>query len=151
MALSLQNPLLVIQKILADTRKPKISLMAKALASYLSQHAGNPELQFVAISALSSNTVIADAPCKLRALYLKKPVGSTVASFLKFTDNATTGSATAPALSIELPTNQEEMLMFPDGLPFGSGIAALGNTTAIDTTASSAADRASGFAIISAP
>jgi hypothetical protein len=122
------------------------------LFSHLAQHAGSPDLQFVPIDTLDGTTsVIADAPCKLRALYLKKPAGSTTAAFIKASDHASAASATAPALSIELPTNNEEILLFPNGLPFGTGLSMISNTTATDTTASAAADQASGFAIISAP
>lgn len=152
MALSLQNPVLVKQKALLDTRKPKIQAIGKALFSYLAQHKGNPDLQLVPFSGLSSgSTVIADAACKLVGLYIKKPTGSTTAAFVKVTDDETTASATAPALSIELPTNQEEFLVFPDGIPFGNGIAARSDDSAAGSTGSVTADQSSGFAIIAAP
>jgi len=152
MALSTQNPVLVKQKAEAGNRKPKITLQLKTLFSYLAQHGGNPDLQLVPFAVLSATaSVIADAACKLRAHYLKKPVGSTVSAFIKGTDDDVTASATAPAISIELPTNQEEILLFPDGIPFSDGLVLISNTTAAGSTASAAADGASGFAIISAP
>lgn len=152
MALSLRNPVLAKQQVLAESRKPKIQLMLKTLFSYLAQHKGNPDIQVVAFSDLQGTaSVIADAPCKLMALYVKKPAGSTTAAFVKGSDSSATASATAPALSIELPTNQEELLAFPDGLPFGTGLVLRSDTAADGSTASSAADRSSGFAIIAAP
>jgi hypothetical protein len=152
MAISVTNPILAKQKARGESRKPHIQAGLKLLFAHLAQHGGNPDLQFVAIDTLDgTSSVIADAACKLRALYLKKPAGSTTSAFIKASDTAVTASATAPALSIELPTNNEEILLFPNGLPFGTGITMLSNTTATDTTASAAADQASGFAIISAP
>lgn len=152
MALSLQNPVLVKQKVLLDTRKPKIQLLGKALFSYLAQHKGNPDLQIVPFATLSSgSTVIADAACKLVGLYVKKPTGSTTSAFVKGTDDEATASATAPAVSVELRTNQEEFIIFPDGLPMASGLALRSDTTAAGSTGSSAADQPSGFALIAAP
>lgn len=152
MALSLQNPLLVFQKLLAETRKPKIQLLAKTLKSYLVQHRGNPDLQIVFFSGLSSgSTVIADAACKLVGLYVKKPTGSTTSAFVKGTDDEATASATAPAVSVELRTNQEEFLVFPDGIPMASGLTLRADTTAAGSTGSVTADQPTGFAIIAAP
>ncbi len=152
MALSLRNPLLVKQAVRAQSRKAKVQLFLKELFSYLAQHRGNPDLQLVAINGASSTSiVIADAPCKLMALYLKKPAGSATPAFIKASDDTTTASATAPALSIELPSNQEEILIFPDGLPFGTGLALRSDTTAAGSTGSVTADQSSGWAIIAAP
>lgn len=152
MALSLQNPLLVFQKALFETRKPKIQAIGKALRSYLVQHKGNPDLQLVPFSELSSgSTVIADAACRVIGLYVKKPTGSTTAAFVKGTDDETTASATAPAVSVELRTNQEEFIVFPDGLPMASGFALRSDTTAAGSTGSVTADQSSGFVIIAAP
>lgn len=152
MALSLQNPVLVKQKALLDTRKPKIQAIGKALFSYLAQHKGNPDLQLVPFADLAGTaSIIADAACKLMGLYIKKPAGSTTAAFIKGSDSSATASATAPALSIELPTNQEEFMAFPDGIPFTVGLVLRSDTAADGSTGSATADKASGFAIIAAP
>jgi hypothetical protein len=152
MALSLQNPLLVKQKTLADTRKPKIQLLFKALFSYLAQHKGNPDLQLVPFALASSTSiVIADAACKVVGVYVKKPAGSTTSAFFKLTDDETTASATAGALLAELRTNNEELLLFPDGLAMASGVAVRSDTTSAGATGSVTADQPSGFVIIAAP
>lgn len=152
MALSLEEANLTKQRARAETRHPKIQAALKALFSYLSQHKGNPKLQFVAFATLSSASaglqIVADAACRVVAVYVKKPAGSTTAAWLKLSDHATAVSTAAPELSLTLPTNDEIILTFPDGLAMANG-AIVGSYTAGDgQTGSSAADRPSGFVII---
>ena len=152
MALSLESANLVRQRVLAETRKPKTQAQLKALFSYLAQHKGSPNLQFVTFAALqATDTVIADAACKVYAIYTKKPSASTVTSFFKLTDHASTGSGTAETLKFPMLTNSEDLVQFPDGLAMAAGVTLLAHTTSDGTTASAAADRADGWVIVGAP
>lgn len=153
MALSLQAANLVRQKTYAETRKPKIQAALKALFSYLAQHAGSPDLQLIPFENLTSGTgvAIADAACKVRAIYAKKPSGSTTASYFKGSDSPTTASATAPEVLTVLPTSNEEIIVFHDGLAMANGFAIRADTAAAGSTGSGAADQPDGFVIVSAP
>jgi hypothetical protein len=149
MALSLESANLTKQRARAETRKPKIQAALKMLFSYLAQHKGNPDLQFTAFSALATTSVvIADAACRLYALYVKKPSGSTTASFVGITDDDTTASTSSAEMRLYLPTNNEEILIFPDGIPMTTGVVIGSTTTAAGATGSAAADQAAGFGIV---
>ncbi len=151
MALSLENANIVRQRVLAETRKPKTQAVLKALFSYLSQHKGSPQLQFVSFAALeATSVVIADAPCKLYAIYTKKPSASTVTAFFKLTDHASTGSGTAEDVKYPLKTNAEDLVCFFDGLAMAAGVTLLSHTTSDGTTLTAAADRADGWVIVGA-
>lgn len=153
MALSLSGANLVRQRTFAETRKPKIQAALKNLFSYLAQHKGSPDLQLVNFSDLTSGTgtAIADAACRVFAVYAKKPSGSTTASYFKGSDSPTTASATAPELGFVLPTSNEEIVIFPDGLSMANGFAIRADTTAAGSTGSGAADQPDGFVIVGAP
>ncbi len=152
MALSLESPNLTRQRVLAEVRKPKTQAGLKALFSYLAQHKGSPNLQLVSFAALNAtDVVVADAPCKVYAIYTKKPAASTVASIFKLTDHASTGSATAETLKFPMYTNAEDLIVFYDGLAMAAGATLLAHTTSDGNTGSNAADRADGFVIVGAP
>ncbi len=154
MALSLEDPNLVKRKCRAETRKPKVQGQLKALFSYVSQHLGNPNLQFVPFSDLSSGStasVVADAACKLYGLFLQSPSGASTKAYPKFTDDATTASATAYEIGLGINATKQEFLTWPDGKSFTTGIMARGDTAIAGSTGSAAADRVSGFAILGGP
>lgn len=152
MALTLEAAQFTKQRTVAETRKPKIQAMLKALFSYLAQHKGNPTLQFTAFSALATTSVvIADAACKVYAQYMKKPSTSTTSAFVKGTDHASAGSTNAPDIMVKMETSAEDLILFPDGKPMANGYTLLGCTTAAGATGSAAADQASGFVIVGAP
>jgi hypothetical protein len=152
MALSTQEPLLVRQKARGHTRKPSVQGALKQFFSYLNQHKGDPNLQLVAFADLTSATgvVIADVACKLYALYLKKPAGSTVAAFVKLTDDAVTVSTDSAQYVVKLPTADEVVLVFHDGVALATGAVIGSYTTVNGATGSVAADQPDGFAIIGA-
>jgi hypothetical protein len=149
MALSLEGAHFVKRKAVLENRAPKIAMLFKALFSYLAQHKGNPDLQYVAFAALTTTaTVIADAACRLYALYLKKPAASTTASWVHGTNHASTAASTAATFRAYLPTSNEELLIFPDGLALSAGLVLISVTAAGGATESAAADRATGFGIV---
>lgn len=152
MALSLERALLVRQRTLAFTRKPKIQAQLKAFFSYLDQHKKDPDLQFTAYAALTStDVVIADAACRLFAVYIEKPSASTVTAFFKLTNHASTGSATASDITQIALTNDIILLQYGDGLAMSAGVTLLSHTTADGSSGSVAADRPNGFVIVGAP
>lgn len=149
MALSLEGINLTKQRARAEIRSPHIALLLKTLFSYLAQHKGNPDLQFTAYSSLSTtDVVIADAACRLYALYVKKPATSTTAAYVGITNHASTGSTAAATMRLYLPTSNEELLIFPDGLAMSAGVTIISATAPSGATGSSAADQSSGFGIV---
>jgi hypothetical protein len=152
MALSLVDANLVRQRAFAETRKAKVQAALKAFFSYWAQHKNNPNLQFVAISGLTAaETVIADAACKVHALFLASPAGATNASFCKMTDHASTQSDDSSEWVTKIAATATECLISYDGLAFANGVTMQGNTTASGGTTSAAGDVCTGFAIIGAP
>jgi len=153
MALSTSGINLVRQRTFAETRKPKVQAMLKSLFSYLAQHKGSPDLQLVAFSDLTSGTgtAIADAACRVYAIFAKKPSASTLSAYFKGSDSPTTASATAPEFSMVLASNVEDIVVFPDGLSMANGFAIRSDTTAAGSTGSVAADQPDGFVIVGAP
>ena len=153
MALSLSDINLVRQRTFGETRKPKVQAILKALFSYLAQHKGSPDLQIVAFADLTSGTgtAIADAACRVHAIFVKKPSASTVSAYFKGSDSPTTASATAPEFSMVIPSANEDIVVFPDGLSMANGFAIRSDTTAAGSTGSVAADQPDGFVIVGAP
>lgn len=149
MSLSLTKSVLVTQASRSESRKAKTQIFLKTLFSYLAQHRGSPDLQIVNFSGLqSASTVVADAPCRLYALFLKKPTGSTVSVYAKVTDDAATASVGTNSVTQILPGAEEQTLIYPDGLPFENGVVLRADTDPDSAAAPAAADRPSGFAII---
>lgn len=152
MALSLEAANLTRQRVLAEIRKPKTQATFKMLFNYLSQHKGSPGLQFSVFAALNAtDVVVADSPCKVYAIFTKKPTASVVTSFFKLTDHATTGSATAETLKFPMLNGNEDLIVFPDGLAMAAGATLLAHTASDGSSGSVAADRADGFVIVGAP
>lgn len=125
----------------------------RALKAYLSQIKGNPNLQFVPISNLTAETVIADAACTLYAAFVKKQNTST-AAFFKINDSATTAGAANGAgqvTCVELnAANQQGALLYPAGAPQGTGIAVVSQTNAAGDTDSTSGDGPNGFIVLGA-
>lgn len=152
MALSLESTILTKQRCLAETRKPDIQAQLKVFFSYLAQHRGSPTLQVTFFSALAGTDVVAaDAACKLYAWYIKKPTASTTAAYVKGSNSASALDEADDTMHVYLPTNQEVILLFPNGVPMSAGFTIGSNTTASGSTGSSAADQPAGFVIVGAP
>lgn len=155
MALSLQSIIIAKQKCLADSRQsPKVQYELKQLFSFLNGFKRNPDLQVVPFSAIGAlTTVIADAPCKVYALYIYRAAPA-AAAFLKLTNHASTASHTVYAQMYSLTNlaaKSEECLTWDDGLSFATGISAAADTDSSGSTTSNAADRPSGFFLLGAP
>ena len=151
MALTLTGANLVRQRTFAETRKPKIQAALKMLFTYIAQHKGSPDLQLVAFGPLSSTVaVIADVACRVHAIYLKKVSTSTTATYFKASDHATVISTTAPEFMTTLPTSNEELIVFGDGLAMANGFSIGAFTTASGATGAATTDQPSGFVLLGA-
>lgn len=70
-------------------KDPVANMILAALFQFLGQHKGNPDLQAVTFqTANGADTVVADAACKLYALFYTKLSTSTTAAFLQISDHA---------------------------------------------------------------
>lgn len=152
MAIALQDPVLAWRRVTnaVQSFKPSTQLLLKAAKSWLVQQGSNPDLQFVPFGLLDdTETIVADAACKLYALVLKK-ANTATATFSKATDSATTSSDASSELRIWQNVAKSEVVLFANtGIAFANGITMQGNTTAGGGT-SSGANAASGFALIGA-
>lgn len=155
MALSTQDILLVKRKVFnylkGGTRGDVFAFQAiDQLFRYFSQHGANPDLQAVFFSDLSADTVIADAACKVYAIYLKKQNTATGA-FFKARDHASATSGTADDMVRELNAAGERVVMIdPLGWAQGTGFTVASDTTADGTTSTTSGDGPDGFVIIGA-
>lgn len=151
MAISTQDPVLVWRRVAnyMQSFRPSIAAQLKALKSYLATQGGNPDLQLVPFSALSStDVVIADAACKIYAVVLNKATAT--ATFTKATDSASASSDTAAEYVIKSAgVGNQHALIFPTGAAMASGVTMQGNTTA-DGGTGSGADGADGFVLLGA-
>jgi hypothetical protein len=121
----------------------------KNLFDYIAQYKGI-QLQFVAFSDLTGDTVIADAACQLYAIVAKKQATATDA-FLKAVDHATTAAGSTFFLCVELADSAEQIaLVFPNGIPQSAGITLVSSTTDTGTTDTTTGDGPNGFCIIGA-
>ena len=167
MALSLENSNLVWQKVKValqaggTTTTPAADSVAvasfKALKEKLAGVGGNPDLQYVAVDATliddASGTILADVPCKLYGIFLRKQA-TAVDVFTAFIDDATDDSlAAATTVVTVLPLTvsaQQSVAFFLGGLDMTVGLVAKAYTEFDGTTDSSSSDTPNGFVIIGA-
>lgn len=154
MAIALEGINLVKRRARADTRSVGVAESLRSLFKHM-ENLGNPDLQLVAISGLdAADKVVADAACKLYALYLKKPTASTTNAWVKGSNHATVAAANGDIVVFLVGTSgggRSYMPVFHDGLPLATGLTIGSHTTVNGNTKSAAADCATGFAIIGAP
>jgi hypothetical protein len=153
-AISTENANLVWQKVKIALESLEANSFARdaiaALKAYLSQVKRNPDLQFVAISDLTDATVIADAASQVYAIYLKKQATATDA-FAKFVNHASAGDGSDFLICLPLLESEDEaVLVFSKGMPFGTGIVATSSTTDVGTTDTTSGDGPNGFVILGA-
>jgi len=166
MALSLVNANLVWQEVKiafggesgAGTGTPKLlQEQFLALKAHLAQVKKNPDLQIVRIQGGSiddaSGQILADTPCKLYGVYLKKAATGTDV-FTQIIDDATDDSlAAVTSIVAVLPLTQSSeqvALFYPNGLAMSTGVVAKAYNEFDGVTDSSASDTPDGFIIIGA-
>jgi len=157
MALTLESQNLVWQR-------AKVALQAldakqvfvdqfKGLKEYIQATKGNINLQFVAISNLTIDAVIADVACTFYGVYFKKQNTAT-AAYAKLNDSATAaGGASGAAMTDTVELNAaklEASLLEPTGRAMASGIAAASETTGAGGTDTTTGDGPNGFVILGA-
>lgn len=154
MAISLEGIRNVVDRTRSDSRKPGVAESLRSLFKHM-QQLGNPDLQFVAWGDNNAaDKVVADAACKLYALFLRKPTASTTDAWFKGSNHATTAAANGDVVVYMRGTSgggREYCPVFHDGLPLGTGLTVQSHTTVNGNTKSASADQVSGFAIIGAP
>jgi len=154
MALTLEAANLVAQKAkLSNPRAAKVQLVLKTLLSYIAQHKGNPNLQHVNFTQLTSgSTVIADAACKLYAVLITRPNSTTQSAFVKLTnDESTAQHAGDQDFTFLAPAavTVNDLYIWPDGFALSAGLAITSDTSASTSSVeSTTVSRPSGWAIV---
>lgn len=154
MALTLEAANLVAQKAkLTNPRAAKLQLGIKNLLSYISQHKGNPTLQHVNFTQLTSgSTVIADVACKLYAVCVTRPSTSTQSVFLKLTDDESTAQhAGDQDFTFKVPSGAtvSDLYTWPDGFALAAGLTITSDTSGSSTSVeSTTVSRVSGWCIV---
>ena len=145
MSLSLVTPVLAKQSFFKSaviTTAGAIQGLATALFSYLNQQgrmpAGGPLLQVVSDGPLTSTeSVFADAACKILGIALYKPTAT--ATYFKATDSATTSSDADSEIRQKVAgAGNQVLLAYPKGIAMASGVTCQGNTTPSGGTGSGA-------------
>lgn len=127
----------------------------RELKRWLSTQKGNPRLQYVSFSNVTTSAVtvpeVSQNGCTLYAIYAKKQNTATAAYF-KINDHATTaGGANGANVKFTLPLlvgNDEIGLVFQPGVVFSTGIAVASETTAAGGANSTSGDGPNGFIIL---
>jgi hypothetical protein len=154
MALTLENINQVKQRARHETRGVGAAEGLRSLWKHM-ESLGNPDLQFVPFDQTdNAETVIADVPCKIFAIYFKKPAASTTAAWLKLTDEASAGNEAHADISFKqaaaVGAKKEFCVVFHDGFSMASGAMIVSHTANDGNTDSNDADAAAGFCIIGA-
>lgn len=150
MALSTQASIIVKRKVAAFLRNcgGGLGLINKGFWMGLNQDGIEVDMQLVPFGNLTGDTVVADAACKVYAVYLKKQATATDAYF-KMVNHATTAAGTTFELALGLPGSGDEcMLLFPKGIAYGTGITLVSSTTDAGGTDSTSGDGPDGFVLI---
>lgn len=151
MALTVEAAGLVLQRCFADLKGRHIGQQMKALKDHINA-LGNPDLQFVPISGLeTADKVVADVACKVYAIYIRKPTGSTTDAWFKGSDHATVAAANGDIVTKLIGTSgggAEHLLGFLSGLRLGTGLTVGAHTTVNGNTKSAVADAPVGWAIV---
>lgn len=124
-----------------------LTLVFQRFWSWFAQFGGNIDMAVVEFAGLSNtDTVLEAAACTLYALAFTKP--TTVAAFVKGTDNATTCTTNGGQdLTLKLNTVGESCIFWPKGLTLSAGWTMRSNTTATGSTTTATADQPIGFGI----
>lgn len=162
MALSLENPNLVRQKVyaaLSGTNNPSAqnrlfwSAAREFFRNWVSEGA-NANLQFIPYSEADADaaggTVLADAACKVYVFYVNKTGSATTENTTKLFDDATDDTTTTDQV-LGLTTaaaGQEAITVYPTGFSMAAGVVVTQHTTPEGTTDGS--DGGDGFIVIGA-
>jgi hypothetical protein len=131
---------------------PCAQILFRGFKTWCMQHLKGINLQLLDIADLTGFTNPLDGVVRVYAVYVKKQNTGTDA-FFKIFDNATNDATVADArVGIALlDANQEQILIFPDGLALAAGVVIGAYTAFIGanaTTASTAGDGPNGFMLV---
>lgn len=154
-ALTVEAPVLTWQRvdIALAAATPGAQAAFRALKSFMEQQSAiGKSLQFVAIASLGAAVNLADVPCTLYGVYLKKKATAT-AAFAKLNNSAaaTAGGANGANMTDTLRfavASQERVQINLAGQAFATGLAAASETTAAGGANTVAADSVDGFVLI---
>lgn len=163
MALSLESPSLVRQKVYAALRgtnnpSAKHRLWWTAAREFFNQwvsEGANANLQFIGFSeadcdaAGGTDIATLDAAHKVYIVYVNKLNAATANTFKLFDDTADDTTAANQTISIPLDAvNQEAMIIYPTGFSHANGLVVTQHTTIEGSTDGS--DGADGFIVVGA-
>jgi hypothetical protein len=142
----------------AQLNKSGVTLVFRALRTYLAQHKGNPDLQLIQFTDadITTNLNPIDGAVTLYAAYVQKTgtsgTGTATDSFFKVYDDATNdGTAGDGRLALPLlAANDIGIYINPTGLAIADGLVLVAHTTCAGATDSTAGDAGPGFIIIGA-
>ena len=123
------------------------------LKAYLAQQKGNAQLQFIPFTEVQADdadgTGLMDVACRVIAMYVKKE-NSATDNWVKLY-NETTSDATDSAAAIALPlleANESAFVIYPNGVPFSTGVVVTQHTTQVGS--SDGSNGGDGFILIGA-
>ena len=161
MALSLQSPSLVRQKVYAhlggtNNQTTRQKLWWRAAKEFFEQWVttgGNADLQFLPFAEADADaaggTVLADAPCQVYLFYVKKLASATENTVKLFDDATDDATTTDQAISMIMgASGQECMHIYPTGFDMLAGAVITQHTTPEGVTDGS--DGGDGFIVIGA-
>lgn len=153
-ALSLENINLVKQRTRWEVRTPGAVEALRSLWQHM-ESKGNPDLMFTAFDQRdNTETEITTEACKIYAIYFKKPPTSTVAAWLKLTDEASASNEAHADISFKLAAAvtapKEFCVVFHDGFSMATGVMLVSHTSNDGNTDSQDADSCAGFVITGA-
>ena len=164
MALSLQDPHLVWQKVKKATANanPSVQAAFRELKTYLATQGGNPQLQFIPfgeadIIQATGYSPIGNVTSTVYGAFAKKVgagagVAPTGTDSMLTLQNATTNTDVTKilvALVMDV-ANAEVVAIKPTGWIFATDLTISGQTAALDGTESTANDSGGGFVIVGA-
>jgi len=166
MALALENALNVRNRVknalgalgvgtTAGSGDPSLQYAFKSFFLNQAANKGNPDLQFVPITAAGATTGQGedhgiDAACQVYAIFVKKTATATD-SYYNLADDADADSEIAGdgrVVLALLEAGDYAIVFYPNGLPLAAGAVSSFTTTSKGETESAAADAGNGFLIL---
>lgn len=155
MALVLESAGRVRQKTRMQARTAAAQYALKAWFMYHATNKGNADLQLVNVGDAditgADGHPLADAPCVVYVVYIKKGTTATDAYFKLFDSATVDTTATEGRLVIPLlEAGEDQIMIFPNGLTMAAGVTGAAHTTYAAAVDSTALDAGDGFIIIGA-
>lgn len=149
MPVSTESANLVRQKVMTfPTRDPAVHLLLDAFFRYWSEHKSNQDLEYSAFANLTDDVVSVDAANTLFVVYFRKQNTATDAYPKVFNNAVNSATAADERITTFLADgNDDQVLVFPDGMPMSAGIVITSHTTSSGTTDTATGDGPDGFLV----